>query len=300
MATSGQATTNGENGASKVHLHPATRLGAVHLTVSNLDRSLDFYQGVLGLQVQERAGDTAYLGAGRGAFVVLTEVAGARHVPNRSGLYHFAILTPSRLALARSLRRMIEAGISIGGGDHLVSEAIYLSDPDGNGIEVYRDRPRSTWAYEHGQIKMDTLPLDYRGILAELDGDQSTWDGLAPETVLGHMHLHVADLAAADKFYREVVGFDLMVNYGGSALFFSAGGYHHHLGVNTWAGVGAPPPPPNSVGLRYFEVQLANGEERANLLDRLQAGGAAHEERGRDLFVYDPSRNGLLFITGPA
>jgi catechol 2,3-dioxygenase len=295
MTTSLQAAPDSNPEMGATHLHPATRLGAVHLTVSNLDRSLDFYRDVLGFQVQERAGDTAYLGAGHMPFVVLTEVAGARRVANRSGLYHFAVLTPSRLALARSLRRMIETGTSIGGGDHLVSEAIYLSDPDGNGIEVYRDRPRSTWTYEHGHIKMDTLPLDYRGILAELDGDQSAWTGLDPETVLGHMHLHVGDLAAAEKFYRDVVGFDLMVNYGGSALFFSAGGYHHHLGVNTWAGVGAPPPPPNSVGLRYFEVQLADAAERARLLDRLQAGGVAFEERGRDLFVYDPARNGLLF-----
>ena len=260
-----------------------------------MDRSLGFYQDVLGFQVQERAGDTAHLGAGRTPFVVLTEVPGARHVANRSGLYHFAVLTPSRLALARSLRRMIEAGVSIGGGDHLVSEAIYLSDPDGNGIEVYRDRPRSTWKYEHGQIKMDTLPLDYRGILAELDGDQTPWTGLDPATVLGHMHLHVGDLAAAGKFYTEVVGFDFILNYGGSAMFFSAGGYHHHLGANTWAGVGAPPPPPNSVGLRYFEIQLVNAQERANLIDRLNAGGVTYEERDRDLFVRDPAQNGVLF-----
>jgi catechol 2,3-dioxygenase len=298
MTTSSQAVTNDNRSVDETRLHPATRLGAVHLTVSNLDRSLDFYRNVLGFQVQEQAGATASLGAGRAALVVLTEVVGARRVPNRSGLYHFAILTPSRLALARSLRRMVETGTSIGGGDHLVSEAIYLSDPDGNGIEVYRDRPRSSWAYEHGQIKMDTLPLDYRGILAELDGDHSAWTGLAPETVLGHMHLHVGDLAAADKFYREVVGFDLMVNYGGSALFFSAGGYHHHLGVNTWAGVGAPPPPLNSVGLRFFEVQLANDEERMRLRQRLQAVAVDYEERGRDLFAYDPAHNGLLFIAG--
>jgi catechol 2,3-dioxygenase len=300
MTTSWQAAENADSGAGATHLHPATRLGAVHLTVSNLERSLAFYQDVLGFRVQERAGATARLGAGRAPFVVLTEVAGARRVPNRSGLYHFAVLTPSRPALAQSLRRMIETGTAIGGGDHLVSEAVYLSDPDGNGIEVYRDRPRPTWAYEHGQIKMDTLPLDFQGILAELEGEQSAWTGLAPETVLGHVHLHVGDLAAVETFYRDVVGFDLMVNYGGSALFFSAGGYHHHLGANTWAGVGAPPPPPNSVGLRYFEVQLANGEEREQLLARLQAGSVAYEEWGRDLLVRDPSHNGLLFLAGPA
>ncbi len=295
MSTSVQTATNGTAAAEAGRLHGATQLGAVHLTVSNLDRSLGFYQDVLGFQVQERAGDTAYLGAGRKSFVVLTAVPGARHVANRSGLYHFAVLTPSRLALARSLRRMIEAGVSIGGGDHLVSEAIYLSDPDGNGIEVYRDRPRSTWTYEHGHIKMDTLPLDYRGILAELDGDQSAWTGLDPATILGHMHLHVGDLVAAGKFYTEVVGFDFMLNYGGSAMFFSAGGYHHHLGANTWAGVGAPPPPPNSVGLRYFEIQLVNAQERANLIDRLNAGGITYEERDHDLFVRDPAQNGVLF-----
>jgi catechol 2,3-dioxygenase len=290
-----QTYASGDTAASSAQLHPATQLGAVHLTVSNLDRAQGFYQDVLGFQVQEQASDTAHLGTGRAPLLVLTEVPGARHVANRSGLYHFAVLTPSRLALARSLRRMIEAGVSIGGGDHLVSEAIYLSDPDGNGIEVYRDRPRSTWKYEHGHIKMDTLPLDYRGILAELDGDQSTWTGLDPATVLGHMHLHVGDLAAAAKFYTDVVGFDLMVNYGGSALFFSAGGYHHHLGVNTWAGVGAPPPPPDSVGLRYYEIQLVNAQERSRLLDRLHAAGVIYEERDLDLFVRDPAQNGVLF-----
>jgi catechol 2,3-dioxygenase len=295
MTTSVQAAANGTQTAESTRLHPATQLGAVHLTVSNLDRSLGFYQDVLGFQLQERADDTARLGAGRTPFVVLTEVPGARHVANRSGLYHFAVLTPSRLALARSLRRMIEAGVSIGGGDHLVSEAIYLSDPDGNGIEVYRDRPRSTWKYEHGQIKMDTLPLDYRGILAELDGDQAPWTGLDPATVLGHMHLHVGDLAAAGKFYTEVAGFDFLLNYGGSAMFFSAGGYHHHLGANTWAGVGAPPPPPNSVGLRFFEIQLLNAQERVNLIDRLNVAGVAYEARDRDLFVRDPAQNGILF-----
>jgi catechol 2,3-dioxygenase len=294
-ATSNQAGEPSVTEAGK--LHPATRLGAVHLTVSELDRAVAFYTDVLGFQVHDRAGEKAYLGAGRQPFLVLTEVRGARHWRNRSGLYHFAILTPSRLALAQSLRRLVETGTPIGGGDHLVSEAIYLSDPDGNGIEVYRDRPRSTWAYEHGEIKMDTIPLDFRGILAELDGSHAPWQGLAPDTSLGHMHLHVGDLAAAGKFYTDVVGFDFMLNYGGSALFFSAGGYHHHLGVNTWAGAGAPPPPADAVGLRYFEVQLADAAEGAGLLQRLEAAGVSYEVQGRDLLVRDPAQNGLLFLS---
>jgi catechol 2,3-dioxygenase len=294
-------TTSASNSATPAadaggKLHAATRLGAVHLTVSDLDRSLPFYERVLGFQVQDRAGDTARLGAGRQPFLVLTEVRGARLVRNRSGLYHFAILTPSRLALAQSLRRLIETNTPIGGGDHLVSEAIYLSDPDGNGIEVYRDRPRGNWTYEHGQLKMDTLSLDFRGILAELDGDESPWMGLAPDTILGHMHLHVGDLAAAERFYRDVVGFDFILNYGGTALFFSSGGYHHHLGVNTWAGVGAPPPPPGAIELRQFEVQLVNAAERERLRQRLDANGVSYVEQGRDLFVKDPAENGMLFL----
>jgi catechol 2,3-dioxygenase len=288
-----QTTTTG---AVTESLAPATRLGYVHLTVTNLDRSLDFYQQVMGFQVQRQAGDTAELGAGRAPLLKLTAVPGARRVRNHSGLYHFAILTPSRLALAQSLRRLIESNVQIGGGDHLVSEAIYFSDPDGNGIEVYRDRPRTTWQYVNGQIKMDTLALDYRGILAELEGIDAPWTGLQPETVLGHMHVHVGDLESTYHFYHNVVGLDLMVNYGGSALFFAAGGYHHHLGTNTWAGAGAPPAPPDAVGLRYYTVHLDGIDERARLIARAQANGAAYEERSDGLFLRDPWGNGLLFV----
>ncbi len=281
--------------AAAARLHPSTRMGAVHLTVSNLDRSLAFYQDALGFQVHGREGNTARLGAGREDLVALTELPGARAVRNHSGLYHFAILTPSRLALARSLRRLAEMWVPVGGGDHLVSEAVYLSDPDGNGIEIYRDRPRSGWAYEHGEIKMDTLPLDFHGILAELEGDRGEWAGLEGGTVLGHMHLHVNDLAQAYRFYHDIVGFDLMVNYGGSALFFSAGGYHHHLGTNTWAGVGAPPTPPDAVGLRHYEVRLANADERDRLAERFAANGVDYEVRDGGLFVRDPAGNGVTF-----
>src|SRR5262249_53780909 len=140
--------------------------------------------------------------------------------------------------------------------DHLVSEALYLDDPDGNGIEIYRDRPRAEWPRSGGRIRMATDPLDLDGIVAELDRDDRPWDGLAPATVIGHVHLHVADLRAAEAFYHGVLGFDIITNYGGSALFVSAGGYHHHLGLNTWAGVGAPPSPADAAGLRRFAVVL--------------------------------------------
>lgn len=281
-------------------IHPATRLGAVQLTVSNLERSLAFYEQVLGFQTQARTATTADLGAGREALLSLVEQPGARLAPHRTGLYHFAILTPSRLALAQSLRNLIVTQTEFGGSDHVFSEALYLSDPDGNGIEVYRDRPRSTWTWTNGQIQSGSFPLDYPNILAELKQNPSPWRGLEPATVLGHMHLHVANLAETAWFYRDILGFALTTAYGDSALFFAAGGYHHHIGTNTWAGVGAPPPPPDAVGLRHFVIHLPSSEERARLIQRLEAGKLRFEERADGLFVRDPAQNGLLFVVDPS
>jgi catechol 2,3-dioxygenase len=277
-------------------LDPATRLGAVHLTVADLERALGFYQRVMGLQVQARVAGTAALSAGREALVVLHERPGARRVTGHSGLYHFAILTPSRVALAEALRNLIDTDTRLSGSDHLVSEALYLNDPDGNGIEIYRDRPREAWPVVDGHIQMAVDPLDYGDILAELDDSPGPWAGMRPETVLGHMHLHVADLSEAERFYRNSLGFDLMLRYGDAAAFLSSGGYHHHIGINTWAGVGAPPPPADATGLLHFTVFLANDNERDRLRRRLSAAGAAYEERPDGLFVRDPSGNGILFV----
>jgi catechol 2,3-dioxygenase len=277
-------------------IHPDTRLGLVHLTVSDLERSLAFYQRSLGFQVHRRNGATAYLGAGREDFLALTEQPGASRVPRRTGLYHFAVLVPSRLALAKSLDGLIQTKTRLeGGSDHLVSEALYLPDPDGNGIELYRDRPRSEWDYANGALNMGVDPLDYQGILAELEDDPTPWTSLHPDTVLGHVHLHVAHIPESEAFYTQVLGFDLVVRYGGTASFFSAGGYHHHLGVNTWNGVGVPPPPSDAVGLRYFVVQLPHEDERTRLVVRLEDAGIAFEWRDDGLFVRDPSQNGIVF-----
>jgi catechol 2,3-dioxygenase len=281
---------------AKPVIHPDTRLGYVHLTVSDLERSLAFYQDALGFRVRGREASRAYLGAGREDLLLLTEQPGAVRVPRRTGLYHFAIRVRSRLALARSLRRLVETDTNVGGGaDHLVSEALYLSDPDGNGIEIYRDRPRSAWEYQNGMLKMGTEALDYQGILAELEDDPSPWAGLHPDTVLGHVHLHVAHLPQAQAFYEEVLGLDLVVLIPGSAAFLSAGGYHHHVGINTWNGVGALPPPPDAVGLRYFTLQLPDEEEQARLVARLERAGVPVEAREEGLLVRDPSQNGLVF-----
>jgi catechol 2,3-dioxygenase len=289
----GIAEQTGRSFIANGKLSGDTNLGFINLRVSNLPRSLDFYQQVIGLQVEQESGSEAFLGVGGETLVVLTEKPGAVRVPRRSGLYHFALLTPSRNALGNFLRNLVDTETGIqGGADHLVSEAIYLADPDGNGIEVYRDRPRNEWQYENGQIKMTTDPLDYRGIL---DSAQGSWSGLEAGTRLGHMHLHIAYLDQSVDFYEHVLGFDFLLNFGGTAGFLSAGGYHHHVGLNTWNGVGAEPNPPDAIGLEYFTVNLTGEQERQDLVARLEQAGWSYEVRDGELFVCDPSQNAILF-----
>lgn len=272
-------------------------LGYAHLTVSDLERSVSFYQHALDFKVHQQEYGRAYRGAGREDLLALTELRSAVYVPGRTGLYHFAILTSSRQALARSLRNLIKTDTPIqGGADHLVSEAIYLSDPDRNGIEIYRARTRSDWEYEDGVLKMGTQPLDYKGLLAELNGAASDGVNLESETRLGHVHLHVADLSVSTTFYEKVLGFDFVLSYMGTASFLSAGGYHHHIGLNIWNGVGAPPPPANSVGLRYFTVELPSEDDLAKLVIRLRSAGVNLEECKEGIFVRDPSYNGIMFV----
>jgi len=276
----------------KPRISPDVRLGSVHLAVSDLERSLAFYQDSLGLQLHRGESDTAYLGAGRDDLLVLTERSSGPRVRGTSGLYHFALLVPSRLTLAQSLKNLIETETRLQGfADHLVSEAIYLADPDGNGIEIYRDRPRSAWQYRDGILVMDTLPLDYQGMLAELENDGGPWEGMQPETIVGHMHLHVGDIARAQAFYTHALGFDLVLNIG-SAAFVSAGGYHHHIAFNTWNG-GAPPPP-NALGLQYFTIQMPGEDEVEVLAERLRKAGVFFKRKEKSLFVRDPSLNGIL------
>ncbi len=282
-------------------IHPETSLGPVHLTISNLDRSAAFYRDVIGLGLLRREGETALLTAdGATPLLALSELPGARPRPARAtGLYHFAILVPTRLDLARSLRRLVEARYQLqGASEHLVSEALYLADPDGNGIEIYADRPRSAWPRINGLLQMATEPLDLEDLLGELERDARPWDGLSPQTRIGHIHLHVADLRQAEGFYRGAIGFDLVLRYGGSATFLSAGGYHHHIGLNTWAGVGAPPPPPEAVGLRDFTIVLPDQGELQHVIGRLRESDIVFDESGDAITLRDPSGNGLLLVVG--
>jgi len=274
-------------------IDPATAIGGVHLTISHLDRSIRFYEAHLGFALHRRDERTAWLGAGGPDLLVLSQCESAPRVRGTTGLYHFAILVPSRRDLGRALRRMVETDTVLQGvADHGVSEALYLADPDGNGIEVYRDRSRAEWPIVNGQLHMGADPLDVDAILAEDDGRDGR--GLAAGTVIGHVHLHVARLDEAQRFYVDVLGFELMQRYGPSALFVSAGGYHHHIGLNTWAGVGAPPPPPGAIGLRHFVVKLPDASARAAVEARLRSANVPIEATPDGLLVHDPARNAIL------
>lgn len=283
-------------------IDPATRPGTVHLAVPDLENALSFYEGVLGLRSLHRAAGTVLLGAGETAIVALREKPGATPKPrSTSGLYHFAILVPSRRELAKTLRRLVETQYPIGGAsDHLVSEALYLDDPAGNGIEIYADRPRDRWPRDNGGIRMATDPLDVEGLVGELRPGDESWTGLAEGTTLGHVHLHVADLPSAVEFYHGVLGLDLITRFGSQAAFLSAGGYHHHLGLNTWAGVGAPPPPPGSAGLEYFTLSLPDERARDLEAERMRSSGVGFEERDDGMLVRDPSQNAVLLTVAGA
>jgi catechol 2,3-dioxygenase len=277
---------------------PATTVGPVSLTVADLDRSLDYYDRTLGLRPRDRAGDTARLGAGGDDLLVLVEEPGARPVSHHTGLFHFALLLPTRADLARWLVRAAQQRVPLQGlSDHLVSEAIYLRDPDGHGIEIYRDRPREEWARDGDRIRMATLPLDVDNLVAELDGGEPEFPGLPGETVMGHVHLQVSQIPETEAFYRDLLGFDVMARYGDQATFLAAGGYHHHIGGNTWAGIGATPPPPGSAALRHATIVLPDAAERDRVVARVADAGQEPQERPEGMLVRDPSANGLLLTT---
>jgi catechol 2,3-dioxygenase len=226
-------------------------MGPVELTVRDLAGMLEFYQRSIGLKLLQRTGNIASLGVSDQVLLTLLEDRQARHPGRTTGLYHVAILLPSRVALARQLNHLVKTGVYLqGAADHLVSEALYLADPEGNGLELYRDRPRSQWPHEHGQLRMASDPLDIDGLLAEPQLHSEPWNGLPDGTVMGHVHLRVSDLPDAENFYRTVLGMDIMVRFGHSASFLSYGGYHHHIGINTWGSLGRPPAPTGSQGLK--------------------------------------------------
>jgi catechol 2,3-dioxygenase len=271
-------------------LPAAPRLGTVHLQVADLDRSVDWYGRVLGLTQVERSGTTARLSAADAgpALIALHERPGARPVVphGRLGLYHVALLLPDRTALGAFLSHLAQLGERAGAADHDVSEALYLSDPDGLGIEVYADRPRDAWTVRpDGELHMDTRPLD-AAALVRLAADRP-WTGAPAGTTIGHLHLHVGDLAAAERFYHQALGFRKRVWSYPGALFLAAGGYHHHLGLNVWA-AGAPPAGPDDARLLAWEIVVPDPADVEAAARRLTEGGHALEREGPVLRTTDP------------
>jgi catechol 2,3-dioxygenase len=290
---------------SDFKLPAETGIGHVHLQVGDLDRSLTFYRDLLGFQPMGHNGASAMLSAtGRAPYhILLTEQPGAPpKPPHTTGLYHVAIRFPTRRALAQAFQRLAAHRWPFQGfADHLVSEALYLADPDGNGLELYVDRPREQWRQRDGQVVMGTDPLDVDGLLAEAAGNPEPWTGVHPDTDIGHVHLHVSDLAQAEAFYSNLLGLDVTQRSYPGALFLSAGGYHHHLGVNVWAGEGAPPPPTDAVGLLAFALHLPDEGTWHSIQENARRSGVAVETTGdydyaRRALIHDPDGNGVELL----
>ena len=274
-------------------------LGPIRLTVADAATVAGFYERAIGLRRLGEAPDGAIsLGAADGPPLVelLPDAGAPARAARSSGLFHLALLVPDRPALARALLRVLDGGATLtGDSDHLVSEALYLNDPEGNGIELYRDRPREQWRRDAttGELAMATLPLDLDDLLAELGAEErepaaAAGSAMPPGTTLGHVHLQVADLAAAEAFYAGALGFDVMVRGYPGALFVAADGYHHHLGLNTWASAGGPPADPAARGLRDFAIRLPDADARDAAAERVAVVGFAVREDGADRVATDP------------
>jgi catechol 2,3-dioxygenase len=277
-------------------LPEATRLGRARLQVTSLARSLDFYTTVLGFRVIARHDDFATLGAHGDERVIIELHAGATQpVPRggRLGLFHFAILLPDRAALGRFLVHLAAIGARAGSSDHLVSEAVYLSDPDGLGIEVYADRPREMWRHAGRELTMTTIALDAESVAAA--GADAPWTGMPAGTTLGHMHLHVGSLEDARAFYHESLGFDLVLWSYPGAPFFSAGGYHHHLGANTWA-ARQPSAAPNEARLLDWEIVLPDSETVSAAVAQMIARGFEPTVSGQRWSFRDPWGTQLTLV----
>jgi catechol 2,3-dioxygenase len=278
-------------------IDPALRIRSVTLGVSDLDRSVEFYEQKLGLPLIARENGTAQLGVPAAAPALeLVQIAAPTPLPPAaSGLYHVAWLHPTRAALADTVRRVAGAHWPLeGASDHGVSEALYLSDPDGLGIEIYADRPREQWPHTpQGALQMVTLPLDLEDLLAQ--SDPSPEPVVARGTEIGHVHLKVADVARARDFYREAIGMDEQATMP-SAAFLSAGGYHHHIGLNSWQSAGAGPAPPTAPGLRQMLFELSDARALEALERGLAEAGAEPGEHGGRLQVRDPDGEPLAFV----
>ncbi|MEL3972521.1 VOC family protein [Rossellomorea oryzaecorticis] len=279
------------------HQPPNTHIDQVTIKVQDIQRSTKFYQEIIGFKVLDQSQNQAHLTAD-GQTPLLTIVQPENVTPKQprtTGLYHFAILLPERADLGRILHHFAQLNIPLGSSDHLVSEALYLNDPDGNGIEVYSDKPSADWTWNGGQVEMAVDPIDARAILAEGEGEP--WTGLPSKTVMGHLHLHAADLDETADFYTKGLGFEVVSSLGNQALFLSTGRYHHHIGLNTWNGTGAPKPAESSAGLKSFNVCFPSQEEKDAATNRLKTlGHQVNIDQDGSISTEDPSGN-KLYLT---
>ena len=292
-------------------IHPATLIGHVSLTIANLENQITFYQQVLGFQLHWREGNKAGLGAGGADLLRLTEEPNVRKYQRVTGLYHFAVLFPNRRELARAIARLFALKYPNYPTDHIMTKTTYLDDPEGNGIELYAESPEDgTWRMANGifetrradgTISNGREPLEVDALFSHLKEDDRLDVPIPPETRVGHMHLHVRDVDEAVDFYHGVIGFDVMglVKSFGMA-FVSAGGYHHHIGLNTWQGEGAPPPPADAVGLSHFTVELPNQQALDQVIERIDKAGIPSNQTNDGLLLHDPSQNGMILTLRPA
>ncbi len=289
---------------SRYTIHPDTHLGPLHLTVSHLERAEYFYTKILGFKILHRSEHTLWLAVNSISplLAVTRSESAAPRPPHALGLYHFALLVPSRLHLAYALHHLLEMQYPIQGvSDNLIHEAIYLADPDGNGIAIYADRPREEWPWQQRQLQVAANPLDLDFVLAELGQGKISWQGLDARICIGHLHLHVTDLRASEDFYRRALGFELTARSGSSLVFLAAGNYHHHLGLNTLASSQNGAARANEIaGLRYFTICLPGDDELARLISHLQQLNVPFQSSPRQVRLQDPGRNAVIVLSGEA
>jgi catechol 2,3-dioxygenase len=290
-------------------IHPATLPGYVHLTVANLERQISFYKKVIGLKTHWRKDNTAGLGVGNVDLLRLTEVKDAIRYRGTTGLYHLAILLPNRRELARAIARLFALKYRNYPTDHIMTKTTYLDDAEGNGIELYTESPEDgTWSMANedyitrradGSLSDGREPLDVEALFGHLKEDDRLDTAMPVETRIGHVHLHVSNIDEAVDFYHGVIGFDVMgVARSFRMAFVSAGGYHHHLGLNTWQGEGALAPPVDALGLRAFSVVLPDETELEKVVMRVRHADIAIEQTEAGILVRDPSQNGVILTSG--
>lgn len=277
---------------------PSLQVGCVHLATPNFTEQVQFYAASLGLNVISQEEVTIRLGAGGHSLVSLEWAPATFHEEGTTGLYHMALRLPSRLELARLVAHLAESGSDfVGVADHGVSESFYLTDYDGNGLELYADRPPEDWPRDSlGGLKMGTDPLDIDNLIGEIGADTPPWAGIDPGAKIGHVHLTVNDLKAAGEFYRKVIGLEETQRMASGAIFFSSDGYHHRVAVNNWLGENAPNQAENASGLRWFELIVKDKKMAEEIRSRAEKAGVAVEERPDGFLLHDPAGNGVMMV----